>query len=150
MYNIIKDVIGTGKYDLNNIVKKIEKRNIEGTITDEQRDELLSLARQTPDPMYTYRSWQENSQALWQEIEALKAEVRTLVEDVAELKGEEPPEAEEPEPDKYLPFVQPTGAHNAYNTGDGVTENGEKFESLMDGNVWAPSAYPAGWKKVTE
>ena len=24
------------------------------------------------------------------------------------------------------------------------------YESLIDGNIWAPDAYPAGWKEVAE
>lgn len=42
-------------------------------------------------------------------------------------------------------WVQPQGAHDAYNTGDRVTYQGSVYESLIDGNVWSPTAYPAGW-----
>lgn len=38
---------------------------------------------------------------------------------------------------------------NPYNKGDRVLFNGKTFESLIDGNVWSPSANPAGWKEVT-
>lgn len=49
----------------------------------------------------------------------------------------------------YPVWSQPTGAHDAYNTGDVVNYNGVLYESLIDGNVYAPDAYPAGWKEVT-
>lgn len=45
-------------------------------------------------------------------------------------------------------FVQPTGGHDAYKTGDRVTFEGAVWESLIDANVWSPSSYPQGWKKV--
>lgn len=45
-------------------------------------------------------------------------------------------------------FVQPTGASDAYQTGDKVTFNGSTYESTIDNNVWSPTAYPAGWKLV--
>lgn len=45
-------------------------------------------------------------------------------------------------------WSQPTGAHDAYNKGDIVDYNGKLYESLIDGNVYSPSAYPAGWKEV--
>lgn len=45
-------------------------------------------------------------------------------------------------------WSQPTGAHDAYNTGDIVNYNGELYESLINGNVYSPDAYPAGWKKL--
>lgn len=47
-------------------------------------------------------------------------------------------------------WVQPLGASDAYNTGDIVSYNGTLYKSTIDGNVWAPDAYPAGWEEVTE
>lgn len=44
-------------------------------------------------------------------------------------------------------WVQPTGAQDAYNKGDRVTYNGERYISTIDGNVYSPNAYPAGWEK---
>lgn len=55
----------------------------------------------------------------------------------------------EPEPTTYPDWVQPTGAHDAYNTGDIVNYNGTLYRSLIDGNVWAPDAYPQGWEVYT-
>lgn len=46
----------------------------------------------------------------------------------------------------YPIWSQPTGAHDAYNTGDVVDYNGTLYESLIDGNTYSPEAYPAGWK----
>ncbi|MBO5143632.1 MAG: hypothetical protein J6C46_11705 [Clostridia bacterium] len=45
-------------------------------------------------------------------------------------------------------WVQPLGASDAYNTGDIVMYNGICYRSLIDGNVWAPDVYPAGWEVV--
>ena len=44
-------------------------------------------------------------------------------------------------------WTQPDST-NPYNTGDRVTFEGRTYESLIDGNVWSPSAYPAGWQEV--
>lgn len=61
-----------------------------------------------------------------------------------------------PEPDEpqggvtYPAWVQPTGGHDAYQTGDIVDYNGTLYQSTIDGNVWAPDAYPAGWKVYEE
>lgn len=46
-------------------------------------------------------------------------------------------------------WVLPLGASDAYNTGDKVSYNGVIYVSTIDGNVWAPDAYPAGWEEVT-
>ena len=42
-------------------------------------------------------------------------------------------------------WSQPAGAHDAYNEGDIVNYNGSLYRSLIDGNVYSPEAYPAGW-----
>lgn len=50
----------------------------------------------------------------------------------------------------YPEWVQPLGASDAYNTGDIVSYNGTLYKSTIDGNVWAPEAYPAGWETYTK
>ena len=50
----------------------------------------------------------------------------------------------------YPIWSQPSGAQDAYNTGDIVDYNGTLYKSLIDGNVWSPEAYPAGWEVYTE
>lgn len=46
----------------------------------------------------------------------------------------------------YPVWSKPTGAHDAYNTGDIVDYNGILYKSLIDGNVYAPDEYPTGWE----
>lgn len=46
--------------------------------------------------------------------------------------------------DEWPEWVQPTGAQDAYNTGDKVTYNGTHWISTVDANVWAPGVY--GWE----
>lgn len=48
----------------------------------------------------------------------------------------------------YPVWSQPTGAHDAYNKGDIVDYNGTLYQSLVDGNVYSPEAYPDGWQIV--
>lgn len=55
-------------------------------------------------------------------------------------------EYEEGEP--VIPdFVQPTGGHDAYQTGDLVEFEGAIYASTINGNVWTPTGYPQGWEK---
>lgn len=49
----------------------------------------------------------------------------------------------------YPIWSQPTGAHDAYNTGDIVDYNGTLYQSTIDGNVWSPEEYPDGWSVYT-
>lgn len=48
----------------------------------------------------------------------------------------------------YPEWAQPLGATDAYNTGDIVSYNGTLYRSTIDGNVWSPADYPAGWETV--
>lgn len=63
--------------------------------------------------------------------------------------GTQPAEPDTPT-DNIKDFVQPTGAHDTYAKGDKVRFNGKVYESLIDNNAYSPSAYPAGWKEITE
>ena len=49
--------------------------------------------------------------------------------------------------DEWPEFVQHTGAHDAYKKGDKVTFEGKHYISLIDANVYSPTAYPAGWQE---
>lgn len=53
-----------------------------------------------------------------------------------------------PVPDIIPEWEQPSST-NPYMKGDKVRFEGNVYESLIDNNVWSPSAYPAGWKKVS-
>lgn len=44
-------------------------------------------------------------------------------------------------------WVQPDST-NAYMIGDKVMFEGNVYESVIDNNIWSPTAYPAGWKLV--
>ena len=46
----------------------------------------------------------------------------------------------------YDIWSKPTGAHDAYNIGDIVNYNGTLYKSIINGNVWSPDEYPAGWE----
>ena len=45
-------------------------------------------------------------------------------------------------------WIQPTGTHDAYHTGDRVTFEGEVWESVIDNNTWSPTDYPQGWERI--
>ena len=48
--------------------------------------------------------------------------------------------------EKYPEWVQPTGAHDAYNIGDKVTYNGNRYVCDINGNVYAPDVN--GWTLI--
>lgn len=48
--------------------------------------------------------------------------------------------------EEWPEWVQPTGAHDAYNKGDKVTHNAKHWICDIDGNVYEPGVY--GWTEA--
>lgn len=48
--------------------------------------------------------------------------------------------------DEFPEWIQPTGASDAYMTGDKVSHNEKHWQSDVDNNVWEPGIY--GWSEV--
>ena len=156
MYEIIKNVINTKGYELADMLYKINKMYIEGSITETEKTELDRLARQNAKAENSYAPLQEQIDKAFKEIDILKTTVEAnavgmsaLKEAVEKLGGKLENPVEEPV-EEYPEFVQPTGAHDAYNIGDKVTYNGKKYICQINGCVWAPDVYPQGWQEVTE
>lgn len=143
MYAIIKSVINSGNFELTDMLGKIDTMWVQGSITDEQRTELTALARDKATPEATYAPLQEQVDALAVRIDALTQRVAALED--GGTTGDTPTTPA----DEWPEFVQPTGAHDAYKVGDKITYNGQHYICKMDGCVWSPDAYPAGWEEVT-
>lgn len=142
MYEIIKSVINSKDYELKDILYKINKMYIESAITEEQKTELDNLARTNANAENSYASLQVQVNNIYTEIDSIKSRLNTLEE------TEEPTEPVQEE--EYPEYTQPTGAHDAYKVGDKITYNGKKYICKMDGCVWNPDTYPAGWEEVVE
>lgn len=143
MYEIIKNVIDSGRFELVDILKKIDTIWLQGDITEEQKEELVALAQNKAKPENSYAPLQEQIEQAFEKIKALENRVAKL-----ETGGEEPGPVEE-----YPPYVQPTGAHDAYYKDDKVTYNGKKYICIAPDGVacvWSPDVYPQYWKEVTE
>lgn len=128
MKEMFEQVIAMKNYDLKTLLANIDQYHIEGRLTDEERLDLTMQARKGAEPEYDYAG----------EINALWAAVR-------ELRQMVKPPAEEDE--AWPEFVQPTHAGTAYQVGDKVTFQGERYICALAHCVWSPVDYPAGWEK---
>lgn len=137
MFNLIKQVIESKDYKLEDMLYKINKMYIEEFITEQEKTELDNLARENADPVNSYAPLQKQIDNLYIKISNLEDRVKLLE------KTEEPGEEEE-----YPEFIQPTGAHDCYNMGDKIFYNGKKYICKIDGCVWSPDAYPAAWEEL--
>ena len=130
MFEIIKSVINSKDYKLEDMLYKISKMYIEDRITESEKSELDELARSNAKA--------ENSYDMQKQLDNLEARVEAL---------EEKSTTEEPVTDEYPEYVQPAGAHDAYKVGDKITFNGKKYICKMDNCVWSPDVYPAAWEE---
>ena len=153
MYEIIKNVIQSKDYELRDMLYKINKMYIESYITETQKTELDKLARANANAENSYAPVQEQIDEAFSQISELKITMEAnaqgmsaLKEAVEKLGAKIETPVEEPK-EEYPEYVQPTGAHDCYNTGSKITFKGEKYTCLVDGCVWSPEEYPQGWKK---
>lgn len=141
MYEIIKDVINSGKYSLADMIKKIDTIWIQGDITEDQKNELKDLATANAPR-------EEDDNEL---LKRIVGRVEILEEKVATLENggtkPEPPTDECPEWTAY------DGVNaGKYMTGAKVTHRDKKYVSLVDNNIWEPGIFGTEtvWKEVTE
>ena len=149
MFEIIKSVIRNKDFELKDMLYKINKMWIESAITEEQKTELDSLARQNAVAENSYAPLQEQINNTNTRIDKLEARIEALEKQETE-EVTEPTEPEEPVEEEYPEYKQPAGAHDCYNTGDKITYNGKKYTCKINGCVWDPITYPAGWEEVVE
>lgn len=136
MKNIIKNVISRRTYDLSGMLKKIDTLWVQGSLSDEEREELIAFARENAEV--------QQSIDVMLKLEELDKRVKALEDakaDVSDEGTEEPEEATNPE---YV-------VGKWYYKGDKVTFEGKDYECIApDGAVctWSPSEYPAYWQEV--
>lgn len=144
MYSVIKDVLTKGSYELVDILNKINKLWVENALTEEERDELVNLARTNAVPDNSYAENTQQIANLWEYYQQLDSRITALENNSGTVEPTEP-EEEWPE------YRQPSGAHNAYNAGDKITfTDGNRYICQMDNCVWDPITYPSAWELFEE
>ena len=144
IYDAEKDILLNTSYKLEDELDKIYVLYTKNKLTKEQVEELEELVREKANPVNSYAPLQEQIDKLYEDMQELEARIGLL-----EQEGQDTEEPQEPV-EEYPEYVQPTGAHDAYNIGKKVTFKGEKYICKMDGCVWSPEVYPDAWEKVVE
>lgn len=158
MFEIIKNVINEGRYALNDILTKIDTIWIQGDLTDDEKTNLVNMAREHALPENSFAPVQMQIDILAAQVTSLKSEIElhgkyieTLNTAISNLGGEVS-EPEVPVQEEYPSYVQPTGAHDAYHRGDKITfTDGKKYECIAPEGVavvWDPATYPTYWQEV--
>ena len=137
MYEVTKNVIQSGNFELTDILAKIDTLWVQGSLTYNERAELIDLARGKADPSNSFAP--------------LQAQIDALAERVAKLEGKVEPADPDAPAEEYPAYVQPTGSHDAYHAGDKVTYAGKQYACIAPEGVavvWDPVTYPAYWEEV--
>lgn len=129
MYDIFKQVISTGLFELTDMLKKIDVQWIHGAITEEERTELVALAQEHANV--------QNSIDVLKKLEELDRRVKALED--AEVINPDTEEYPEYEVGKW------------YYAGNKITFEQNRYECIAPEGVvctWSPSEYPAYWKLI--
>lgn len=128
MFEIAKNVIESGNFELSDMLKKIDTLWIQGSITEKQKSELTALAQS-----------KANISA------SLDIQEKLLEFDRRITALEQSQEDTKPE-DEYPEYV----IGKWYYNGDKVTCDGDRYICIApEGQVctWSPLEYPAYWEK---
>lgn len=143
MYNIIKNVLDSKCYELSDILKKIDTLWIQGikgsTISDEEREELISLAQKNANV--------ENSIDIFNKLAELDRRVTDIENKIKD-------NASNPDEEGNLPVTYPEFENGKwYYNGDKISFEGKNYNCIAPISVvctWSPKDYPAYWEEAIE
>lgn len=128
MYEIVKAVVMKGRYELTEMLRKVDILWVQGELTEQQKEELAALAREHADPAMTA--------TLHKRVADLEGRV-VVLEKGGAVPGEEFPAYAE---------------GHVYRNGDRVSFEGRHYACALPEGVetcvWSPAAYPGYWKTV--
>ena len=123
---MIESTILSGGYELDKILSSIDLYHIEGSLTDEERRELIDLARENAKSQYK----EEDISQLFDRLHALE-------ERVTKLEGTEVVK-------KYPEYED----DRWYFSGEGVTFDGTKCTCIAKKTKFSPEEKPKDWQEV--
>ncbi len=127
MYSVVENVLKQGEYNLTDIIRKIDSLWLKGSLNDDEKDRLISIAQNGAKT--------ENSLDVFAKLDELEKRIRAL-EGNADEETETYPEYQD---GKW------------YYSGDKCSFDGANYICIApDGVVcvWSPSAYPTYWEKA--
>lgn len=140
IYNAFTRAIKAAPHDLDKHLTRITAYHIDGALTDAEREELITLARQQAQPQLELAA---EVQQLWASVGELRKELAAIKAGGGVQDGVD--ELDIPE------YTQPTGAHDAYYAGAVVRWQGKVYECVAPEGVacvWSPEVMPGYWAEV--
>lgn len=130
MYEDVMRVIESGNFELVDMLHRIDVLYADAKLTDEEREQLVSMAREKSRPVVD--DYEKSIIELTVRVQSLEARV-----DAVEGKAA----------DEYPDYVE----GRIYSHGDQVTFSGKRYKMVLPGEVMAsPTVYPDAWKYVED
>lgn len=129
MKNVFREALNE-TFDLSAMLNRINYHHVRGNLTDNDREELVNLAREKANPSVGVD--------VMAKLQELEARVKALEEGKQE-SGETEESVEEYQPGKW------------YYAGDKVAFNGMFYTCIAPDGVacvWSPADYPAYWEEI--
>ena len=151
MYEIIKSIIKTGNFRVNDIATKMDTFWAAGKLTDEEYQELNTMIT---DYITPEAEAPQDYELLARQIAELKDTLSDVIDRITVLEGGEP-EPEEPT-GIIIPEWEPwNGISTDYQYGAVVTHNGTYWQNVLEGmqNTWEPGSAGVDeryWKEITK
>lgn len=148
MYDVLKNVIHSKRYDLADILTKIDTLWVQGSITEEQRLSLISDAQNN--------AMVENSIDVLKSLYELNKRVSECEKLIEELKAEKETETDTDIPvedEEETPTYPDYVVGKWYQNGDIVAFGGKNYKCIAPIEtvcVWSPTEYPAYWIDYVE
>lgn len=136
MKNVIKKVIESKNYELSDMLKKIDTLWVQGSISEEVKNELSTMARSNAS--------MQNSIDVLSKLEEFNKRLAALEKEVKALKSDET----ETETEESVPQFE-TGKW--YYAGDKISFEGNTYICTAPENVacvWSPKDYPQYWEQL--
>lgn len=152
MYEIVRSVIQNGTYDLKEILGKIDTLWVQGSLTDGERQELISMANQKADPENSRAPFQDQINTLFANVAEITSSLEEIKRRVDILEGGEPPV--DPPTEEYPTWYRWEGIGAIpWQKDSKCSHNGKKWISHVADNIWEPGAagvYETIWEEVEQ
>lgn len=125
--------------------RRITLQNVQEAISNLQKDYLVAAGREIGQPWVQPEGAHDVYPIGWV-VTHMNKTWTSLTDNNAHAPGVSGWREETPEGSGPAEWVQPSGGHDAYKTGDLVTFQGRVYKSKINANVWSPTGYPQGWE----